>query len=257
MESRGTSHRRPTSESTWASSCVTVDTGRGSGGASGSANANVSSGAGSCSSPEVFLSNGDSGAGCRPSSPPRHHLAVEQQQQRTQARDSIASPQPKPPSSPAGRGRDLASTPSSSPLDTNHPQPHSSSNAYDNNEDDLLPMPSLLDSNAPKTVLLIWAFVRSFFVDLFSILFNPVWLLLTMFTVGEVIVVDAFIVFGPKYIQTVFNVDASSANVLAGECACVCARACACITSGYTKNSVTVITNTKLCWYPAGREELQ
>jgi hypothetical protein len=54
-------------------------------------------------------------------------------------------------------------------------------------------------------------------LDLFSILFNPVWFLLTMFTVGEVIVVDAFIVFGPKYIQTVFNVDASSANILAGE----------------------------------------
>ena len=217
MES-GDTHR-PVSASTWASSSVTVDAGRSAG-----------------SSPEVFLSGGEGpGAGCRPASPLRHHLAAQQLQQQPR--------QPPPASSsaalsPAGRGANslspttatttpttattavtpstLAST-SSDDRDEDHVNTHrlTHNNAH-HNEDDLLPMPTMLDSNAPKSLLCIWAFVRSFFVDLFSILFNPVWLLLTMFTVGEVIVVDAFIVFGPKYIQTVFNVDASSANILSG-----------------------------------------
>ena len=258
MESGETNPHRPVSSSTWASSSVTIDTGRGSNGSAAAVNA----GSGSCSagssssggcgtgSPEVFV-GGEVGAGCRPSSPLRNHLTVQQQhlqqQQHRQVRSVV---------SPAGRGDNddnddgndaavisptIATTtttisptlPSSSLTSSDNNGDHNNADSNirvnnnnnnanhnintNNNDDDLLPLPALLDSNAPKSLLCIWAFVRSFFVDLFSILFNPVWLLLTMFTVGEVIVVDAFIVFGPKYIQTVFNVDASSANILSGK----------------------------------------
>ena len=220
---------RPVSASTWASSSVTIDTGRGSTSVAGSSAAGVG-----YSSPEVFLREGEtSGAGRRPSSPLRNHLAVQHPQRQPRRSGDATAASAAAFSVPAGRDApQRVSSPTTISSTAVTPPTHSSAsssadaekdvagsnvNAGSNdNEDDLLPMPALFDSDGPKSLLCIWAFVRSFFVDLFSILFNPVWLLLTMFTVGEVIVVDAFIVFGPKYIQTVFNVDASSANVLSG-----------------------------------------